>query len=55
MTAAIQDGDLCPRCGHLYDDHEVWASATGDPRDGGVITCPHCNCTGTWSLELPDE
>lgn len=48
---------LCDQCGHPFDPHIVWASNTGDPLDGGHMTCPveGCECFSTWDVRRDAE
>lgn len=45
-----EKGTPCPQCGHDFDSHVVYASASGNPMDGGLMSCPECDCTMTWSV-----
>lgn len=40
-------------CEHPFDAHVMWASNTGEPLDGGHMTCPEvgCVCYSTWSTQ----
>lgn len=39
-------------CPHPFDDHILMPTAV-DPKDGGIVLCPHkgCECLTTWALE----
>lgn len=43
--------ELCPTCGHDFDQHLVVAEFL-DPTKGGTISCPveDCACYLTWSV-----
>ena len=42
--------ELCLKCEHPLDAHVLAADRTGDPLDGGTMTCPEgdCICLHTW-------
>jgi hypothetical protein len=46
---SVPPGSDCERCGHPFDDHLLWAEKD-NVMGGGVMTCPLCDCTGTWSV-----
>lgn len=43
----------CGRCPHRWGDHELYAPL--DPLSGGTVSCPDCECTGTWSVPQAEE
>lgn len=42
-------------CEHSLDDHILMPTAL-DPRDGGIVLCPHkgCECLTMWAVEHRD-
>lgn len=44
--------DPCAACGHVWGNHLLVASETGDPIDGGHAQCPfhECDCMLFWDL-----
>lgn len=38
----------CGRCPHRWGDHELYAPL--DPLSGGTVSCPECECAGTWGV-----
>lgn len=47
--------DPCGQCGHVWGNHVLVASNSGDPIDGGHAQCPYqdCECLQFW--DLPEE
>lgn len=44
--------EACPQCGHVWGNHMLIASISGDPIDGGHAQCPYldCECLQFWDL-----
>lgn len=40
-------------CGHRWGDHVLYAPL--DPLSGGTLSCPDCDCTGTWDVPQAEQ
>lgn len=47
--------EACPRCLHVWGNHMVFASNSGDPVDGGHCECPYVGCECRIAWDLTDE
>ena len=53
------ESDLCTRCGHPLDPHELRSDCLVvlggvEVPVAGWMVCPQCDCWSTWSVDHPD-